>query len=188
MCVTDGLNVWVGVRLGVAGPTWAHTVLLLIEQSGGLSRPVLRPGRRRGLGGEGAGLSWRGDKGARRFTHGGRRSLGEGGVVARRGRGLRQRLARPAGGGDGGHLGQRGAAACQGSVGRLTACGRRGQRQWIAGAWGCHRGQTDRCVETGLTALWRLGHAVQFGCQETVLVLSSSDLGGTKTPLILLIK
>lgn len=163
MCVTDGVNVWVGVCLGVAGPAWAHTVLLLVEQSGGLSGPVLRPSRGRGLGGEGAGLSWMGVKGARRFTHGGRRGLGEEGVVTRRGRGLRQGLARSAAGGRG-HLGQSGAAARRGGVRRLAPCRRRGQRQWIAGPRRCHRGQKDRCVQTGLTALWRLGHAVQFGC------------------------
>lgn len=175
VCVTDGVNVWVGVCLGVAGPAWAHTVLLLTEQSGGLSRPVIQPSRGRGLlglGGQGGGLSWMGVKGARRCTHGGRRCLGEGGVVTQRGSGLRQRLARSAAGGRS-RLGQRGVRC-------LASCRRRGQQQWIAGPrWG-HGGQRDRYVQTSVTALWRLRHAVQLGCQETVLVLSTSDLRGTQ--------
>ncbi len=59
VCVTDGVDVWVGVCLGVAEPARARTVLLLTEQSRGLSRPVVRPSRLRGvlgLGGEGGGL------------------------------------------------------------------------------------------------------------------------------------
>lgn len=182
VCVTDGVNVWVGVCLGVAGPAWAHTVLLLTEQSGGLSRPVIRPSRGRvllGLGGQGGGLSWMGVKGARRCTHGGRRCLGEGGVVTRRGSGLRQRLARSAAGGRG-RLGQRGAAARRGSVRRLAPCRRRGQQQWIVGPRWDHGGQRDRYVQTSVTALWRLWHAIQLGCQETVLVLSTSDLRGAQ--------
>lgn len=115
VCVTDGVYVWVGVCLGVAGPAWARTVLLLTEQSGGLSRPVLRPGGGRGLlglGGQGGGLSGVEVKGACRCTNGGRRDLGERDrVVARRRSCLRQTLARSAagGGGDGGR-GQRGAS------------------------------------------------------------------------------
>lgn len=107
--VTDGVNMWVGVRLGVAGPAGAHAVLLLTEQSGGLSRPVLQASRGRGLLRLGGGHSLVGVEGARRCTHGGRRGLGEWGVVARRGRGLGQRLARSAAGGGG--LGQSGAVA-----------------------------------------------------------------------------
>ena len=42
LCVTDGVDVWVGVCLGMAWPAGGHhTVLLLAEQSCGLSRPVL---------------------------------------------------------------------------------------------------------------------------------------------------
>lgn len=181
VCVTDCVNVWVGVGLGVAGPAWAHTVLLLTEQSGGLSRPVLRPSRGRGLlglGGQGGGLSWMRIKGAHRCTHGGWRCLGERGVVTGRRGGLRQGLARSAAGGRG-RLGQRGAAACRGSVRRLEPCRRRGQREWIAGPrWG-HGRQRDRYVQMGVAPLWRLRHTVQLGCQETVLVLSTSDLRRT---------
>lgn len=115
VCVTDGVNVWVGVCLGVAGPAWARTVLLLTEQSGGLPRPVLRPGRGRGLlglGGEGGGLRGVGVKRACCCTDGGRRDLGERDrVVARRRSRLRQTLAgSAAGGGGGGGRGQRGAS------------------------------------------------------------------------------
>lgn len=73
VCVADGVNVWEGVRLAVAGPLGAHTVLLLTEQSGGLPRPVVRPSRGRGGLGLGGGLSRKGVKGARRCACGRRR-------------------------------------------------------------------------------------------------------------------
>lgn len=180
VCVTDGMDVCVGVCLGVAGPAWAHTVLLLTEQSGGLSRPVLRAGRgRRRRLGLGGGLRWAGVKGAEGHARGGQR-----GVVARKRGGLGQRLAGSAAGGGGG-LGQSGAAAgCRWrrrrlSVRPLALCRRRGQRQRSAGPRWRHGGQRDRRVQTSVAALWRLRRAVQPGRQETVLVLSTSDLGRT---------
>lgn len=71
VCVTDGVDV------GVAGPAGAHAVLLLTEQRGGLSGPVLRASGGRGLlrlGGEGGGQ--RRVQGTRRCAHGGGRGLG----------------------------------------------------------------------------------------------------------------
>lgn len=98
VCVADGVNVRLGVRLSVAGPTGAHRVLLLTEQSVGLSRPVLGAGRGSRLL-RLTGKAWVGVKGARRCTCTGRRGLGKGGVVARRRGRLWQGLARPAAGG-----------------------------------------------------------------------------------------
>lgn len=166
MCVTDGVDVWVG--LGVAGAAWAHAVLLLAEQSGGLPWAVLRAGRGRRLLAFGRrGQRRVGARGAQRCARRGVR-----GVVAGRGRGLRQRLARPAAGGGG----------CSATrwnrlgVGELTPHRGRGQRQRAARPRRCDRGQRDRRVQAGVTALWRLRRAVQVGCQETVLILSTSDL------------
>lgn len=88
---------------------------------------------------------------------------------------MRQGLARPADGRRGG-LRQRGAAPPLGVVGRLAPCRRRGQRQWNAGPRWRHGGQRDRGVETGATAVWGLWRAVQLRCQETVLVLRTSEL------------
>lgn len=179
------MNVRVGVRLGVAGLAWTHTVLLLTEQSGGLSRPVVGAGRGRGLlGFGGGGLRWVGVKSA--CTHGGRRGLGERVVVAWRGGGLWQRLARSAAGGG---RGQRGAAARRRrrlSARQLAPHGRRGQRQWVAGPWWRHGGQRDRRVQASVTAVWGLRRAVQPGRQEAVLVLSTCNLR-SKTSIGLLV-
>lgn len=101
-------------------------------------------------------------------------------MVAREGRGLRQRLAGPAAGGGGRR--QRGASARRRrlSVGRLALCRRRGQRQRGASSRWRHGGHRHRRVQASVTALRRLWRAVQPGRQETVLVLSTSDLGTGK--------
>lgn len=178
--VTDGVNVWEGVGLGLAGPARAHTVLLLTEQGAGLPRPAVWPVSGRGLlqlEGEGGSLRRWGNVGACWGARRRRRGLGERGGVAGGARRLRQRLAGSAGG-RGGHLRNRGAAARRRGVRHLAPRGRGGQQQGVAGPWWRHGRQRHRRVQAGAAALWRLRRAVQFGRQETVLVLSTSDLRG----------
>lgn len=59
VCVADGVDVWVGVGLVVAGPAGAHAVLLLAEQRGGFSWTGLQADRGQGL------LGFRGQRWAR---------------------------------------------------------------------------------------------------------------------------
>lgn len=99
---------------------------------------------------------------------------------------LRQRLAGSAGGRRD-RLRNRGAAACRRSVRHLAPCRRRGQQQGVADPRWCHWRQRHRCVQAGAAALWRLRRAVQLGRQETVLVLSTSNLRGNDSDATVLI-
>lgn len=56
----------------------------------------------------------------------------------------------------------------------------RGLRQLVPGAWRGHGRQRDGRVQPHVAALWGLGHAVQLGGQESVLVVGASDLHGGK--------
>lgn len=147
MSVTYGVD----VSLSVAGSPRAHRVLLLTEQSAGLSWPVLRAGR------------------LLRLT-------GRGGVVARRRGALGQRLARPAAGGY--HLGHGASPARRRGLrlGRWVLHRRRGQTYWGAGPRWRHGGQGHRRVQAAAASIRGLGRTVQPGGQEPVLVVSPSDL------------
>lgn len=178
--VTDGVNVWEGVGLRLAGPARAHAVLLLTEQGAGLPRPVLWPLSGRGLlrlKGEGGSLRRWGIVGGRWGARCRRRGLGERGEVTEGGRRLRQWLAGSAGGRRG-HLRNRGAADHRRGVRQLAPRRGGGQQQGVAGPWWRHGRQRHRRVQAGAAALWWLRRAVQFGRQETVLVLGTSDLRG----------
>lgn len=74
---------------------------------------------------------------------------------------------------------------CQSGAGRGRGCQRKGgvvdgwgRSLWQLGpgAWRGDRGQRDRRVQPHVAALWGLGHAVQLGGQESVLVVGTSDL------------
>lgn len=178
--VTDGVNVWEGVGLGLAGPARAHAVLLLTEQGAGLPRPAVWPLSGRGLlrlKGEGGSLRRRGIVGDRWGARCGRRGLGERGGVTGGVRRWKQWLAGPAGGRRG-HLRNGGAAARRRGDRHLAPRRRGGQKQGVAGPRWRHGRQGHRRVQAGAAALWWLRRAVQFGRQETVLVLSTSDLRG----------
>lgn len=134
--VADGVDQWVGLRLAaaaVAGPVRGHAVLLLTQQGGALTRPVVWPGRGGTLLG---GLKVRG-----------RQCRGSAG----RGRG------------------------CQRERGVVNGWGR-GLWQLVPGAWRGDGGQRERRVQPHVAALRGLGHAVQLGGQQPVLVVGTSDL------------
>lgn len=90
---------------------------------------------------------------------------------------LGHRLARTAAGG-GSADGEGGAAALwrRLRVGLWVSRRRCGQRRQGVRSHLCKRRQRNRNVQVGVAALWRLWAAVKPRCQESILVMSTSDL------------